>query len=51
MFSNTPVTITDKPFNAGSFTFAGSALIFHKTNVQPFSVTYTLDAVAKNITK
>jgi hypothetical protein len=51
MFSNTPVTITDKPYSAGSFTFAGSALIFHKTNGQPFSVTYTLDAVAKNITK
>ena len=51
MFSNTPLTITDKPYSAGSFTFAGSALLFHKTNGQPFSVTYTLDAVAKNITK
>ncbi len=51
MFSNTPVTITDKPYSAGSFTFAGTALVFHKTNGQPFSVTYTLDAVAKDLTK
>ena len=50
MFSNTPVTITDKPYSVGSFNFAGSALLFHKTNGQPFSVTYTLDAVAKNLT-
>jgi hypothetical protein len=50
MFSNTPVTITDKPFSVGSFNFAGSALLFHKTNGQPFSVTYTLDAIAKNLT-
>lgn len=50
MFSNTPVTITDKPYSAGSFNFAGSALLFHKTNGQPFSVTYTLDAIAKNLT-
>lgn len=51
MFSNTPVTITDKPYSAGSFTFAGTSLVFHKTNGQPFSVTYTLDAVTKNLTK
>ena len=51
MFTNTPITITDKPYSSGSFTFAGSSLLFHKTNGQPFSVTYTLDAVAKNATK
>jgi hypothetical protein len=51
MFSNTPVTITDKPYSVGSFTFVGTALLFHKTNGQPFSVTYSLDAVAKDLTK
>lgn len=51
MFSNTPVTITDKPYSVGSFSFIGTALLFHKTNGQPFSITYSLDAVAKNITK
>ena len=50
MFSNTPVIITDKPYSVGSFNFAGSALLFHKTDGQPFSVTYTLDAIAKNLT-
>jgi hypothetical protein len=47
MFSNTPVTITNNPISTGSFVFAGSALVFHKTDGQPFTVTYTLDAVAK----
>jgi hypothetical protein len=51
MFSNTPVTITDKPYSVGSFTFVGTAVLFHKTNGQPFSVTYSLDAVAKDLTK
>jgi len=51
MFSNTPVTITDKPYSVGSFSFIGTALLFHKTNGQPFTVTYSLDAIAKNVTK
>jgi hypothetical protein len=45
------VTITDKPYSVGSFTFVGTAVLFHKTNGQPFSVTYSLDAVAKDLTK
>lgn len=51
MFSNTPVTITDKPYSVGSFSFIGTALLFHKTNGQPFTVTYSLNAIAKNETK
>jgi hypothetical protein len=51
MFSNTPVTVTNTAISAGSFVFAGSALVFHKTDGQPFTVTYTLDAVAKPLTQ
>jgi hypothetical protein len=47
IFSNTPVAVTNTPISTGSFTFAGSALVFHKTDGQPFTVTYTLDAMAK----
>jgi hypothetical protein len=47
IFSNTPVSVTNTPISTGSFTFAGSALVFHKTDGQPFTVTYTLDAMAK----
>jgi hypothetical protein len=50
IFSNTPVTITNTPISTGSFAFAGSALVFHKTDGQPFTVTYTLDATAKPLT-
>ena len=28
-----------------------SALVFHKTSGKPFTVTYTIDAVAKNMTR
>jgi hypothetical protein len=51
MFSNTPVSVTNTPISTGSFVFSGSALIFHKTDGQPFSVTYTVDAVAKTLTE
>src|SRR5919199_1577165 len=51
MFSNTPVSVTNTPISTGSFVFSGSALIFHKTDGQPFTVTYTIDAVANNLTK
>lgn len=50
LFSDTPVSITNTPISTGSFTFAGSALVFHKTDGQPFTVTYTLDATAKPLT-
>jgi hypothetical protein len=51
MFSNTPVTITNSPISTGSLAFTGSALVFHKTDGIPFTVTYTIDAVAKPLTQ
>ncbi len=51
MFSNTPVAVTDTPISTGSFAFAGSALLFHKTDGIPFTVTYTIDAVSKPLTQ
>jgi hypothetical protein len=39
------------PMSTGSLTFAGSALVFHKIDGQPFTVTYTIDAVAKPLIK
>ena len=50
MFSNTPVSVTNTPISTGSLVFTGSALIFHKTDGIPFTVTYTIDAVAKPLT-
>jgi hypothetical protein len=51
MFSNTPVSVTNSPISTGSFVFTGSVLLFHKTDGQPFTVTYTIDATAKSLTK
>src|SRR5919197_6500230 len=51
MFTNTPVSVTNTPISTGSFAFSGSALIFHKTDGQSFTVTYTVDAVAKTLTE
>jgi len=51
MFSNTPVAATNTPISTGSFVFTGSALLFHKTDGIPFTVTYTIDAVAKPLTQ
>jgi hypothetical protein len=51
MFSNTPVAVTNTPISTGSFVFTGSALLFHKTDGIPFTVTYTIDAVAKPLTQ
>jgi hypothetical protein len=50
-FSNTPVTVTNTPISTGSLAFAGSALVFHKTDGIPFTVTYTVDARAKPLTQ
>ena len=47
IFTDTPVRVTDTPISTGSLAFTGSALVFHKTNGEPFTVTYTVDAVAK----
>ena len=50
MFTNTPVAVTNTAISTGSFTFTGSALVFHKTDGVPFTVTYTLDVVANPLT-
>jgi hypothetical protein len=46
-----PIEINGTGISSGSFEFAGSALVFHKTSGEPFTVTYTIDAVAKNMTR
>lgn len=51
MFSNTPVIVTNSPISTGSFVFTGNVLLFHKTDGQPFTVTYTIDATAKSLTR
>jgi hypothetical protein len=47
MFTDTPLKVTDTPISTGSLEFTGSALVFHKTSGEPFTVTYTVDAVAR----
>ena len=47
MFSDTPVKVTDTPIRTGSLQFTGSGLVFHKTSGEPFTITYTIDAVAR----
>jgi hypothetical protein len=46
-FTDTPVKVTDTSISTGSLQFTGSALVFHKTSGDPFTVTYTVDAVAR----
>jgi hypothetical protein len=41
---------TDRPIFAGSLPFTGTALAFHTTTGEPFTVSYTLDAEAKSPT-
>ncbi|MGB8766591.1 MAG: hypothetical protein WCC79_04650 [Nitrososphaeraceae archaeon] len=47
MFTDAPVKVTDTPVSTGSLQFTGSALVFHKTSGEPFTVTYTVDALAR----
>jgi hypothetical protein len=49
-FSNTPVIVTNTPISTGSLVFVGSALVFHKSDGIPFTVTYSIDAIAKQLT-
>lgn len=44
-----PIEINGTGISSGSFNFVGNALVFHKTNGQPFTVTYTIDAKVKDI--
>ena len=42
-----PIEINGIGTSSGTIEFVGSALVFHKTTGQPFTVTYSIDAVAK----
>jgi hypothetical protein len=46
-FIDLPLDINGTAITSGSLEFVGSALIFHKTNAEPFTVTYSIDAEAK----
>jgi hypothetical protein len=48
MFTDTPVKVTDTPISTGTLQFSGSALVFHKTSGEPFTVSYTVDAIARS---
>lgn len=44
-----PIEVNGTGISSGSFEFTGSALIFHKTTGEPFTITYTIDALKKAI--
>ena len=46
-----PIEINGTGLSSGSFEFAGSGLVFHKASGEPFTVTYTIDAVAMDVTR
>lgn len=46
-----PIELNGTGISSGTLDFAGNALVFHKTSGEPFTVTYTIDAVSKKITQ
>jgi hypothetical protein len=44
-----PLEVNDTLISSGTFNFVGNALLFHKTDSEPFTVTYTIDVQAKEI--
>jgi len=46
-----PIEINGTGISSGTLNFAGNALVFHKTSGEPFTVTYTIDAIAKELAK
>lgn len=44
-----PIEVNGTGISSGSFEFTGSALIFHKTTGESFTITYTIDALKKAI--
>ncbi len=44
-----PIEINGTGISSDSVNFVGNALVFHKTNGKPFTVTYTIDAKVKDI--
>ena len=45
------IVLSDVPTAAGTFEFTGSALVFHKRSPEPFTVTYTIDATVRSLTR
>ena len=45
-----PIEINGNGISSETLEFVGSALVFHKTTGQPFTVTYSIDAVASKLT-
>src|SRR3712207_6547407 len=46
-----PIEINGTGISSGSFEFEGSALVFHKTSGEPFTVTYTVNAIVREINR
>lgn len=46
-----PIEINGTGLSSGSFEFNGSGLLFHKASGEPFTVTYTVDAEVKDVTR
>jgi hypothetical protein len=46
-----PIETNGTGLSSGTFEFDGSGLVFHKASGGPFTVTYTIDAVAKDVTR
>lgn len=46
-----PIEINGTGMSSGTLDFTGNALVFHKTSGEPFTVTYTIDALAKELTR
>ncbi len=44
-----PMEVNGTEISSGSFNFIGNALVFHKINGEPFTVTYTIYAKIKDI--
>ena len=44
-----PLEVNDTLISSGIFNFVGNALLFHKTNSEPFTVTYTIDVQVKEM--
>jgi hypothetical protein len=45
-----PIEINGIGISSGRLNFIGNALLFHKTSGEPFTVTYTIDALVKDLT-
>ncbi|MDX1371147.1 MAG: hypothetical protein R3321_01685 [Nitrososphaeraceae archaeon] len=44
-----PIEINGTLISSGSFNFVGNALVFHKTDGEPFTLTYTVEWMVKDL--